>query len=54
MQLTYVIRYCGGKGPETWDGEVEVKATSLREALDREEPRIQETGAAIVSIEQID
>lgn len=54
MQLTYVIRYSGGEGPKTWGGEVEVQATSLREALDREEPRIQETGAEIVSIEQVD
>lgn len=50
----YLAVVSGGLGPNTWDKEVEVDANDIRQAVDMVESQIIESGAAIISIEQVD
>lgn len=51
MKIKYLITYGGGVGPREWDGEMAVDAGSVREALDIAEPRINEMGGQVFSVE---
>jgi hypothetical protein len=54
--ISYTITYGGGRGPDTWDGELTVKAKSIREAMDKADAELADLSmdGTIFCIEQED
>jgi len=50
----YLAVICGGIGENTWDKEISMYAPNISEAVRLVEEKIESSGAAIVSIEQMD
>lgn len=50
--FSYLVAYGGGIGPDVWDGELVVKAKSVRDALDQTEAAIQDDGGEVYLVEQ--
>lgn len=50
----YVGLICGGRGPDVWDGEIEIRAENLISAAAVMHARAQQDGGDLVSVEQVD
>lgn len=53
----YLVSFCGGLGPNVWDGEIVVEAEGIKEGLEKAIKQLDEEDDRdwwIVSIEQMD